>query len=187
VLIPAPLEAPANPEVTPNPAKAPWYFLGLQEMVGYSALVGGVLFPLFLILWLIVIPLLDKEQNNIGIWFTNADGKKWSIIGFVWGLVFTIISVFIGVNFPMRVLFSGIESQLFFELVNPAILLLLSFFLLYAVAKKLTNSTRMAMTAVFSAFIIAFILLTYTGTALRGPNWDFFWPWEAWPTHPRPF
>jgi quinol-cytochrome oxidoreductase complex cytochrome b subunit len=187
VFIPAPLEAPANPEVTPNPAKAPWYFLGLQEMVGYSAFVGGVLFPLFLILWLIVIPLLDKEQSRIGIWFTNADGKKWSIIGFIWGLGFTIISVFIGVNFPMREIFSGIESQFFFELVNPAILLLLSFFLLYAIAKKLTNSTRMAMTAVFSAFVIAFILLTYTGTGLRGPNWDFFWPWETWPTHPRPF
>ncbi len=87
----------------------------------------------------------------------------------------------------MREVFSGIESQLFFELVNPAILLLLSFFLLYAITIKLTKSNRMAMTAVFSAFVIAFILLTYTGTALRGPNWDFFWPWEAWPKHPRPF
>ena len=41
----APLEEAANPEVTPNPAKAPWYFLGLQEMVGYSALMGGVIIP----------------------------------------------------------------------------------------------------------------------------------------------
>ena len=45
LVVPAPLEEAANPEVTPNPAKAPWYFLGLQELVGYSALVGGVLIP----------------------------------------------------------------------------------------------------------------------------------------------
>ena len=36
-------------------------------------------------------------------------------------------------------------------------------------------------------FIVAFVLLTWTGTMLRGPNWDFFWPWEPWPAHAIPF
>ena len=52
---------------------------------------------------------------------------------------------------------------------------------------KVTSSTRNAAIATFCAFIIAFVLLTYTGHGLRGPNWDFYWPWQAWPVHPIPF
>ena len=58
---------------------------------------------------------------------------------------------------------------------------------LYFVAHKITASKRTATIAVFTAFIVAFVLLTWTGTALRGPNWDFYWPWQEWPTHPIPF
>ena len=76
----------------------------------------------------------------------------------------------------MRELFSGIETQFFFEVVNPANLLLLSFVLLYYLSRKITVSKRVAAIAVFSAFIVSFILLTYTGTALRGPNWILYWP-----------
>ena len=184
LFISAPLEEPANPEVTPNPAKAPWYFLGLQELVGYSAFLGGVLIPLIAVLGLALIPFLDKEQKYLGIWFTDKSGKNWAWIGLIWGFVATTICVFIGVKLPMREVFSGIESNFFFELVNPAILLLISFVVLYFVTLKITKSTRTAAMATFSAFVISFILLTYTGTGLRGPNWDFFWPWESWPAHP---
>jgi quinol-cytochrome oxidoreductase complex cytochrome b subunit len=187
VFIPAPLEEPANPQVTPNPAKAPWYFLGLQELVGYSALIGGVLIPFLVIVWLSMIPFFDKDQYRIGIWFSDQNGKKWALIGVIWGLIFSSLSVFIGVTFPMREVFTGIESQVFFEIVNPANLLLISFLVLYPIALRVTNSRRNAMIATFSAFVVAFILLTYAGTALRGPNWDFFWPWQAWPTHPLPY
>jgi quinol-cytochrome oxidoreductase complex cytochrome b subunit len=187
IFMPAPLETPANPEVTPNPAKAPWYFLGLQEMVGYSALVGGILIPFLVVVGLALIPFLDKEQNDLGVWFSNKDGIRWTIIGLIWGLIFSALCILIGVTLPVRELFSGIDSQFFFELVNPAVLLLISFIVLYFLSMKLTGSQRMAAIAVFSAFIIAFILLTYTGTALRGPNWMFYWPWEAWPDHPLPY
>ena len=84
----------------------------------------------------------------------------------------------------MRSIFPGIESQAFFDLVNPASFLLVLFAAQYFVVLKKTKSTRYAAIATFCAFIIAFVLLTYTGTALRGPNWDFFWPWQAWPVHP---
>ncbi len=187
IFISAPLEAPANPEVTPNPAKAPWYFLGLQEMVGYSAFVGGVLIPFLVVFGLAVIPFMDSEQDRLGTWFTGESGKKWAWIGLLWGSAFTIVSVFLGVSFPVREIFTGIESQLFFEIVNPAILLLLSFVALHFYALKMTHSQRTAAIATFSAFVISFILLTYVGTALRGPNWIFFWPWEAWPSHAIPY
>ena len=78
----------------------------------------------------------------------------------------------------------SVAGQLFFDLVNPASLLLVLFAALYFVVLKLTSSTRHAAIATFCAFIVAFVLLTYIGTALRGPNWDFYWPWQAWPSHP---
>ncbi len=183
----APLEEPANPEVTPNPAKAPWYFLGLQELVGYSAFIGGVLIPLLVVVGLSAIPFMDKEQQKLGTWFTDQAGKRWALIGSLWGLLFTSGCIFIGVRFPVREIFSGMESQLFFEIINPANLLLLSMVALYVLSLRLTKTHRTAAIATFSAFVIAFVLLTYTGTALRGPNWLFYWPWEAWPTHPIPY
>lgn len=187
LVVPAPLEEAANAEVTPNPAKAPWYFLGLQELVSYSALIGGVVIPAVVILGLALIPYLDREQHRIGFWFTDAAGKRWGILGLVWGLLWTVGSLAIGILFPMRSAFPNIESQLFFDLINPATLLLLSFVVLYFLALKASSSTRTAAIATFSAFIIAFVLLTWTGTMMRGPNWEFFWPWEPWPSEAIPY
>jgi quinol-cytochrome oxidoreductase complex cytochrome b subunit len=187
LVVPAPLEEAANPEVTPNPAKAPWYFLGLQELVGYSTLVGGVLIPGIVLLGLALIPYLDREQAGIGLWLTDKSGRRWAAIGTAWGLLWTVGSLAIGINFPMREAFPSIESQLFFDMVSPATLLLLSFVVLYFVSLKVTSSSRTAAIATFCAFIVAFALLTWTGTMLRGPNWQFFWPWEAWPRQPIPF
>ncbi len=184
LLVQAPLEAAANPEVTPNPAKAPWYFLGLQEMVGYSALMGGVIIPTLVIFGLMLIPFMDREQKGIGLWFTDSSGRNWAIVGFLYGLLTTAGCLALAVLMPMRSLFPTIESQVFFDLVNPASFLLALFAIQYFVVLKKTGSTRYAAMATFCAFIIAFILMTYTGTALRGPNWDFYWPWQPWPVHP---
>jgi quinol-cytochrome oxidoreductase complex cytochrome b subunit len=65
----APLEEIADPTRTPNPAKAPWYFLGLQELVHYSALVGGVIVPTLLVLALLVLPYVDRGTSGSGRWF----------------------------------------------------------------------------------------------------------------------
>jgi quinol-cytochrome oxidoreductase complex cytochrome b subunit len=69
LLFMAPLEAIADPTRTPNPAKAPWYFLGLQELVHYSALIGGILVPTLLVVALIVLPYLDRKPGGSGRWF----------------------------------------------------------------------------------------------------------------------
>jgi len=183
----APLEEAANPEVTPNPAKAPWYFLGLQELVGYSALVGGVIVPGVVIAGLGLIPFLDKEQAGIGVWFTNADGRRWGIIGAIFGVASSVLCVAAALLFPLRDLLTGIESQLFFDIFNPATLLLLLFVGFYFLVLKVSGSKRVAAIATFCGFITAFILMTYIGTALRGPNWDFYWPWQPWPEHPITF
>ncbi len=67
----APLEAPADPTHPPNPSKAPWYFLGLQEMVSYSAFWGGVAVPGLLVLALLCLPYLDRGTRGTGVWFSR--------------------------------------------------------------------------------------------------------------------
>ncbi len=67
----APLEAPADPTHPPNPSKAPWYFLGLQEMVSYSAFWGGVGIPTLFVLGLLAVPYLDRGRLGTGVWFSR--------------------------------------------------------------------------------------------------------------------
>jgi cytochrome b-561 len=130
LLLRAPLEEPATPSITPNPAKAPWYFLWLQELVSDTtfrighftvngALLGGVLLPGILVLALIVWPYFDKSPvSAVGVWFA-AERKR----------------------------------QIF----------------------------------VFLIVVLCVVIFTIIGTFMRGPYWDFYWPWQAWPEIPRKF
>ncbi len=70
----APLEEIADPTRTPNPAKAPWYFLGLQELVHYSAFVGGVLVPTLIVVALLALPYVDRRAAGVGRWFAR---ERW--------------------------------------------------------------------------------------------------------------
>ena len=96
LLFMAPLDAIADPTRTPNPAKAPWYFLGLQELVHYSAFVGGVLVPALAVLALVVLPYLDRHPHGAGRWFAperrmaNAIFTSLAIVA----VVLTIIGTF---------------------------------------------------------------------------------------------
>ena len=114
MLFDAPLEEMANPSITPNPAKAPWYFLGLQEMVSWGdPFWMGVFIPTIGAIFLILIPYLDRSRIGTGVWL------------------------------------------------HPS--------------RRLHN-------ILFTTFSVIFIGLIIVGTFMRGPNWEFYWPWEAWPT-----
>ena len=96
LLFNAPLEEIADPTRTPNPAKAPWYFLGLQELVHYSAFTGGILVPTFLLLLLILVPYLDSTPGGTGVWFARE--RRWANRIFAalvsLAVLFTIIGTF---------------------------------------------------------------------------------------------
>jgi hypothetical protein len=112
----APIEEPANPARTPNPSKAPWYFLGLQEMlVYYDPWLAGVVFPSLIIVGLMAIPYIDVNPKGNG-YFTFKQ-RKAEITIFMFG------------------------------------------------------------------FLIQWVLLVILGTFLRGPNWNFFGPYEEWDLH----
>ncbi len=126
----APLEEAANPAVTPNPAKAPWYFLWLQELVTDTtftiagltingALVGGIVIPGLLVAAALVWPYFDKSTvRSVGVWF---------------------------------------------------------------------GEERRRQNMIFLLIVLAILILTVIGTYLRGPYWNFYWPWESWPDAPRKF
>ncbi|HQW87694.1 MAG TPA: hypothetical protein PLH93_10930, partial [Flavobacteriales bacterium] len=67
----APLMELANFNQTPNPSKAPWYFLGLQEMVSYSAFWGGIGVPTIFVVLLLLVPYLDRGTRGTGVWFSR--------------------------------------------------------------------------------------------------------------------
>jgi len=97
VWCPPPLELPANPQRPPNPAKAPWYFLGLQELVAYDAFWGGLGIPGIVIIALMAIPYLDRNHSGIGRWF--AKSRRTACILFTIYVIVVIILIIIGVYF----------------------------------------------------------------------------------------
>jgi Cytochrome b(C-terminal)/b6/petD len=116
ILLKAPLEQPATAAKAPNPSKAPWYFLGLQEMlVYYDPWMAGVVLPTFIIIGLIAIPYIDFNRQGNG-YFTFTQ-RKFAITTFVFG------------------------------------------------------------------FVVLWVTLIVLGTFLRGPNWNFFGPFEYWDPH----
>ncbi|MEZ5307094.1 MAG: cytochrome b N-terminal domain-containing protein [Pyrinomonadaceae bacterium] len=93
----APLEEPVNVMHPPNPAKAPWYFLGLQEMVSYSAFWGGVGIPGIEVLILLLVPYLDRGKEGVGKWF--AKERLLANTLFMTFVVVNIILIIIGTFF----------------------------------------------------------------------------------------
>lgn len=93
LLLHAPLEELANPAKTPNPAKAPWYFLGLQELVSHSALLGGVVAPALMVLALLAIPYFDRNPSR------RPGDRKWAIWLFTAFVVANVVLIVIGTFF----------------------------------------------------------------------------------------
>ncbi|MBI3767226.1 MAG: cytochrome C [Deltaproteobacteria bacterium] len=90
----APLEEPANPTKTPNPSKAPWYFLGLQEMlVFFDPWHAGVTLPSFIIVGLMVLPFIDINPKGNGYYCFND--RKYEIMTFFLGFHILWVSLII--------------------------------------------------------------------------------------------
>ncbi len=179
----APLTELANPLVPENPAKAPWYFLGLQELVSYSAFMGGVAIPAIVVLGLMCVPYLDRERQEIGVWFSGPQGKRicWNTAIFTAAVVVSML--IFTVNYGWLRTWSPEIPQIVITLINPGTVMLAIFTLWSLFVMKTTNSTRLGALALFTCFLVAFVILTYFATVHRGPNWDFYWSQSDWPSH----
>ena len=181
--IDAPLKELANPAVPENPAKAPWYFLGLQELVAHSAFMGGIGIPMIVLVGLGLIPYLDRETEGTGEWFGGPGGKRLVLISAVLGLVVVIGIEAIAIRYGWLRQWWPQAPQLLITAFNPGTVLtaLYAAYSIYLV--KRYDSTRAGALGLFTCFVVGFVVLTVIGTYFRGPNWEFYWSPAQWPGH----
>jgi quinol-cytochrome oxidoreductase complex cytochrome b subunit len=179
----APLKELANPMVPENPAKAPWYFLGLQELVAFSAFMGGIGIPMIVLIGLGLIPYLDREQAGTGEWFGGPGG--WPLVrnsmafGFASALIIETLAIRYG---WLREWFPDIP-QLVITAINPGTVLTAAYAAYSLWLVRRYNSSRAGALALFTCFLCGFVVLTIIGTYFRGPNWHFYWSPADWPAH----
>ena len=179
----APLKEMANAAIPENPAKAPWYFLGIQELVSYSAFTGGLLIPVIVIVGLGLIPFLDRQLGGEGVWFGTRGEKPVFWQSLIFATVATVGMLVLTVNFGwLRNWFPTIH-QLWIIAINPGSLLVLIFALWSISILRRKNSIRLSAVALFTCYLVGFALLTYFATVHRGPNWHFYWWPSQWPVH----
>jgi quinol-cytochrome oxidoreductase complex cytochrome b subunit len=177
----APLLEKANPAFPENPAKSPWYFLGIQEMVSYSAFAGGLLIPVLYLVFLFSIPYRDREDQYIGQWFSGRKGLSLVLWSAAATLLLVTAQLFVMVRMGwLRDWFPGI-SQWFVMLLNPATITAALFILAAEMTRRKLGSTRMASLVLFTCAFTALLVFTAVGIWFRGPNWEFYWSASQWP------
>jgi hypothetical protein len=163
----APLEQLANPLLTPNPAKAPWYFLGLQELLHFfPPFVAGILIPTLVVIALVVIPYFNINIEGEAIW-ARRPSQNLTIV-FITGLV---LLAFLAVFHAWTI---------FGPTALVAALLLFSYTVRRGQEGWLNAlATKPLSWWVMTWFIAVAICLTVVGTFFRGPGWSWVWPWRT--------
>jgi menaquinol-cytochrome c reductase cytochrome b/c subunit len=164
----APLEGLADPMHTPNPAKAPWYFLGLQELLHYfPPVVAGVLIPSLVVIALIIIPYFKINVEAEGLWL-RAKAKRLRIFG----IVVVLFCVFLAVFDVWVALVPTVVVAAFMLLAAQTDPQTAQGFRRWLVRKPLSFW-------VMTWFLLELVVLTAIGTFFRGPGWSWVLPWRA--------
>lgn len=174
----APLKAPANALVPENPAKAPWYFLGIQEFVSYSSLTGGFIIPVIILAALSILPYFDREDNHFGVWFTGYKEGRIVICSVWFTLLISVLFLYLSIAFNWPQFWISNKAKWLSDLINPGTLFSLSVILWSSFWFKRGQSGRTGTVAFFTCFFIGTIVFSYFGWTHRGPNWEFYW----WPS-----
>ena len=175
----APLEELANPLVTTDPAKAPWYFVGLQELLEHMhPTLAGVGIPGLLVFFLIALPYIERSKQNRGIWFSSIRGRR--IVG--WTGAYTIISmtayIVLDNAFSVRETLRGTVPQWVAQGLVPGVILALLVLIPVLVLWRIKADMREIMLALFTIMFVSAIVLTLSGFLFRGPGFKLYWPWQ---------
>jgi menaquinol-cytochrome c reductase cytochrome b/c subunit len=168
LLFNAPLEGIADPSHTPNPAKAPWYFLGLQEMLHYfPPVVAGVLVPTLVVMALVVIPYFNINIEAEGLFRKHRTVRLriFYVVALGLSLFLLLFQVYVALAPTLIVAaFVFVAGQS-----SPQSS---SAFQRYLAAKPLSYW-------VMTWFLVELVVLTAVGTFFRGPGWSWVWPWGS--------
>jgi hypothetical protein len=162
----APLEGIADPTNTPNPAKAPWYFLGLQELLHYfPPVVAGVLIPALVVIAVVVIPYFRINLEDRG--FAVGESRR----KLAW--LSTVTAAVVAILTAWRV----------WAALVPTLLIYLA--MLLPAVPRCPPPWRRRLSAVtlsdwiMTWFVTVAVVLTLIGTFFRGPGWKWIWPWQG--------
>jgi len=187
----APLQDHSTPDCTPNPSKAPWYLLNLQELLLHMDKgLAGVVVPTIWIVFMMAIPYIDRSREGVGIWFTSPRGLRVTYFAAIYATVLTFSLIVLDkilkdngyVEFASANLPGG--KQLFPDYIIPiTTMIVLSVLLVVLVKVIFKGNTRDWMTAVWTGFVCVFLVLTIVGTSMRGPGMNMYPPWALPSTH----
>ena len=178
MMVNAPLEELANPDQSPNPAKAPWYFMGIQELLlHFHPLIASLVIPTLALGALFIMPYLDADLDSAGVWFRSRKGRLMGVVAALSGAVITPLLILLD---EFVIDFVGWLPSLPTIISNglvPLAIILLIVILFHDTMKKRFHATQCETTqALFIFLLTAFIVLTITGVWFRGPGMALMWP-----------
>ncbi len=177
----APLEPLANPDLSPNPAKAAWYFLGIQELLlHFHPLVGAIVIPGLALVGLAALPYLDTDMNSVGIYFRSRRGRWLAAFSAAAGGLLTVGYVLVDEFYlDLPALLPSLPTLLSNGLV-PLALLLLGLIGYAELIRRWSRATKCETTlSLFVLISAGFIGLTLIGIFFRGPGMALMWPWDV--------
>lgn len=166
ILFDAPLKERANPLLSPNPAKAAWYFMGFQELLlHFQPIIAIFIIPLSVIFGLFYLPYIRNNEPQKGFWFLSSGGLKTVIQATISGII--LCSLFVVID---EFWLKPSDLHLFFKSgVIPLILLIVFIYLLVKFQHSKYQTTKAeSIQAIFSFIIASFIVLTIIGNLFRG-------------------
>ncbi len=168
----APLEQPANPTRTPNPSKAPWYFLGLQEMlVFFDPWHAGVVLPSLIIIGLMVIPYIDINPKGNG-YYTWAE-RKWELMTFFLGFHILWVSLIIIGTFLRGPGWNWFWFWEKWDLHKVEALTNVDLPYLFGIRSE-NWATVFGLACVLGYFVVGFLVFNWFCARVKGPDWPEF-------------
>ncbi|MBE9524916.1 MAG: hypothetical protein IMY76_07435 [Chloroflexi bacterium] len=179
MMVNAPLEEIANPNTTTDPAKAPWYLMGLQEMLehGHPTLMA-IMMPTAMVLFVMAIPYIDNIRTGAGVWFTSKRGKKITRNTAIYTVLIMPLYIFLDSTFPVRELLRGQLPDFILQSVFPAIIMAIIVLMPVGLLLRSKPSAREFMLVLFTVLFVSAIVFTLTGFLFRGPGFELFLPWD---------
>lgn len=175
----APLDEIANPQITTDPAKAPWYFVGLQELLEHMhPLLAGVIIPGILVLFLVALPYIDRSRINPGVWFYTARGKRISFWTTLYTLVVMPAYIILDSSFSLREILRDTVPQWVSQGLLPAVILAIIVVIPVLFLWRIKATVREVMLALFTIMLVSAVIFTVSGFLFRGPGFKLYWPWE---------
>jgi quinol-cytochrome oxidoreductase complex cytochrome b subunit len=178
VVFDAPLGAKANPGLSPNPTKAPWYFAGIQEqLLHFHPFFALFIIPVFMLVALASIPYINYQAETAGMWFTSLKGRRMAVVATLVAITITPIGIIANefvIDFAAWL--PGLSSVVSNGIL-PAFFVLSGIIMFYWLMKKKYEATnKEGIQSVFVLLVVAFIILTIVGIWFRGKGMALVWP-----------